>query len=95
MALSLYLCLRRADEGCGGSEYVCVGVYECENAPFSPLKMTHKTSVTATYVVKEAWGVSLSALEDLWLSPLHTADHPHLGGVYKKEREFLLQRELS
>lgn len=38
-------------------ECVCVGIYECEDAPFLPLKMTHKTSVLATYAVKAAWGM--------------------------------------
>lgn len=27
---------------------VCTGIYECEDGPFLPLKMTHKTDVLAT-----------------------------------------------
>lgn len=38
-------------------ECVCTESYECEDGPFLPLKMTHKTSVLATYVVKAAWGM--------------------------------------
>lgn len=38
-------------------ECVCTGIYECEDVPFLPLKMTHKTSVLATYPVKAAWGM--------------------------------------
>ena len=60
-------------------ECVCTGIYECEDGPFLPLKMTHKTSVLATYPVKAAWGDALSALKDLWLSLLHTGDQPHFG----------------
>lgn len=38
-------------------ECVCIGIYECEDGPFLPLKMTHKTSVLATYAVKAASGM--------------------------------------
>lgn len=38
-------------------ECVCTGIYECEDGPFLPLKMTHKTSVLATYPVKAALGM--------------------------------------
>lgn len=65
-------------------ECVCTGIYECEDGPFLPLKMTHKTSVLATYPVKAALGMPFSALKDLWLSPLHTGDQPHLGKKKKK-----------
>lgn len=38
-------------------ECVCTGIYECEDGPFLPLKMTHKTGVLATYALKAAWGM--------------------------------------
>lgn len=70
-------------------ECVCTGIYECEDGPFLPLKMTHKTSVLATYAVKAAWGMPFQhSRTSGWV--LHTGDQPHLG-----KSPWSLQGELS
>lgn len=43
-------------------ECVCTGIYECEDGPFLPLKMTHKTGVLATYALKAARGMPFQHL---------------------------------